>query len=182
MTAQVRRRCRDGHAGLCNEVAGDFSRGHPDSNCVEPSRGHSGDKILCGNYHGEGPRPAFIHQFLHVGRHEIRKFLHIVFLRYVDDHRIIRGSSLGLVYFAHRFRIQCIGSESVDSLRGESHQAAGSYDLRRGPYIFFTCRKYLCIQKFPSSDQKFFIFSAWSEVMSASTMSSISPSRKLSSL
>ena len=52
--------------------------------------------------------------------------LHFLGLGHVEDQRIVLGATLGLKDFQNGVFVQSVGTQAIDRLRGDCHQAAVS--------------------------------------------------------
>ena len=105
-----------------------------DCHAVKTSRGFPGNDIRLRKDHSQRPRPVFLRKdpgFLRNLRHNFTK---LVQLRDMNNQRIVRGPSLGRVYFHGCHWIKSVSSQSVNRLCGERHEAASFQDLPRSFY------------------------------------------------
>lgn len=60
----------------------------------------------------------------------------------VEDQGVVLRTALGLKNMPHRFRVEAIGPQAVDRLRGDAQQAAVPED--GGGFVYIMLRQKLC--------------------------------------
>ena len=97
---------------------------HPHCHGIHTSCGPTGNNITFRKYHCQWSRPIGISQkpgFLRYLCHDFFQGIHVC---NVNDQRIIRGSSLGMINFLCCQFIQCISSKTINRFRWKRHKSA----------------------------------------------------------
>ena len=124
LTGPVGRRGSNGYTGQpdnlpCNGCARAADRHRVQSRC-----GTSGHRRAAGQHHGQGTRPEPFRQTPGGFGNGVANLPDILRLGHMENQWVILGTALGLKDFQDGITVQTIGSQPVNRLCGQSHQAA----------------------------------------------------------
>ena len=131
LAGEIGRGGRDGNPCQANDFPGDLRFGAADGHGGKTTGGSLGDAVVGGQHHGQRPRPEPLRQTPGVFGNVMAKQGKLLRAGDVEDQGIVPGSALGDKDFRHRLRVQPVGPQAVDRLRGQGHQPAGFYEIRR---------------------------------------------------
>lgn len=119
------------HLGRLDEGQGYRVVGTADSHSVQASRGDVGHIGTPLEDHSERSRPKALCQPVCCRRNIPAVPSEPGHIRNMEDQGIILRPALGLEDVGHRLRVQAIGAQAIDRLRGDSQEASPADDLRR---------------------------------------------------
>ena len=120
----IGRGSRHGDTGQPDDLPGGLVVGAADAHGGEAAGGAPGHDVLGGQDHGQGTGPEFFSQQVGAGGDIVGEILHLNGIRHMEDQGVVLGTALGDEDLGNGVFIQTVGTQTVDRLRGDGHQAS----------------------------------------------------------